>query len=135
MFVHAYKPQVVNINDSINFEVSEAWCERTYIPKDIKALKKDKKFINYRIVLALEDNFITKNKGFKKYWNFEDLLLQSRKDSCILESYKGKLYTLKPLKDTLEIRLNYRTPPNSNEVYWSKHHLGSFYLIKEDSVD
>ncbi|MDF1548235.1 MAG: hypothetical protein P1P88_10470 [Bacteroidales bacterium] len=134
IFSHAYQPQFIKINDSIDFYIKSAWCEKTFYKGDLDELGKFKKSLveirNYHIVLIVDENLKEKYPGFGNYWNFNDITFFAGQKQNYLISYARDLVSKRPLADTLEVKLNYSTPPDKPNEYWKTRELGSFFLYK-----
>jgi hypothetical protein len=135
LFSHSYAPGYIHINDSIDFYIENAWCEKTYYHGELKEngklnenLKREPLF---HLVIILKENLEKKYMGFDYYWRFNDLTFLEDKKSCYLVSYARELVSKEPLADTLEIKLNYSTPPDNPNEFWKTHELGSFFLYKK----
>ena len=133
-FLHSYKAMNIKLNDTIEFNIKQVWCEKTYYYDDIdeKGKFKEKTKNHYSIVMVLDKNLEEMYSGFGDTWRFVDMSTYNSKGVYCLSSYKGDLSSYSPLPDTLEIKLEYYTPPDNPNEFWKTNNLGSFYLYKEN---
>ena len=126
-FEFEYYPKDVYINDSINFEITEAWCEKT-IYTDYE--KDNKGRVDYwRNVYQL--NFTTDSCFVKYFLNSDKWWFSSvglRGDSCFvyLRNF-DKMY----FQDSVEIKLEYSIPNDNPYEFNIVKQLGSLFLVSK----
>jgi hypothetical protein len=139
VFIRAYKPNLIKINDSINFEIIESWIENTYYYSDIDKngqLIKDFKPLNgTRLLISCKGNFRKKYKGFGYNWEIKDMLYllpdsSDKKPITFFSTYKNE-FSDSIAPDSIEIKLIYSIPSDNPDEFDIVKPLGHFYLYKE----
>jgi len=137
VFLTEYEPLNVDINDSINFKIYEAWIENVYNYSDLEkdgTLKEKYKAKSNHLSFCIKDNFIKKYPGLGITWNIEGILnvppsSTSKNQFTYFSSYKQSFQ--EPFPDSIEIRLTYSVPSKDSNKFDETLDLGKFYLHKK----
>jgi len=125
----SYQPKFVFINDSISFNIKEAWCEKIFYYDEFD----DKgRIINnwnrniYQAIFIADVDLEKKYKGFgDNWWIIRTVNYKTCYDAVISNIISKKL----PDLDSVEIKFEYATRFKDKESIIKP--LGSFYLVKK----
>jgi hypothetical protein len=138
MFLVEYEPQKVEINDSINFEIYEAWIENVYNYSDINSdgtLKKKFKPKNgTHLSFCVKGDISKKFKGLGNNWSISGVInvppdSTTPNQYTYFSTYKEKFQY--PYPDSIEIKLTYTVPSIDSNKFDEIFDLGHFYLHKK----
>ena len=152
LFLGEYNPCQVKINDTIKFEIIEAWVEYNFYYSDVEEgwetkknwkLKNNFKPINgAHVTIRMKSDLTKKYKGLDnqresnptKNWMFDYYMITEpdlfAKDvSTCMESYGPTDYINLP--DSIEVELTQYIPSVDTTKYGNYIELGRFYLTKK----
>ena len=137
VFIAEYKPVFVEINDSIKFQVMEAWVEKVFFEQDLDETGKVKKSFKAPtgcLLFTIKGNMQKKYRGFDHNWEFENAFIVA--PNSIPSKYNTFLcsqgdISLDAIPDSIEIKLIYSIPSDNPDEFDIVKPLGHFYLYKE----
>ncbi|MFA9212439.1 MAG: hypothetical protein ACEQSR_01145 [Candidatus Methylacidiphilales bacterium] len=136
VFIKNCYPKKVKINDSINLDIIDAWCEYNFLFSDLEndyKLKDDYKPINYHLVLRIKGDFSKNNIGYNNHWSFENISFIGFDTVDNISVFITSSINTKPIKDSFPINIYGIIQSIDPNKYNKLYDLDTFYILTNPS--